>query len=405
MDLKNIILVIKNFSTEQINMLMTKNDYIQYIEKLGYGKSKPTIKIHSADLGSTFNDTANTLNWAKINFENRTSIYARYCENEMMLNKFIKGGFNDQKFWYFDKENTSHECFEYILDDYTRAKSNLFYDNVSGYIITSRMGFKDRFGSVSHFVVGHNEKAALPWATWRYIEEYDNYEWGHYFLDEKNAMKDFFERGIEQSNVDLRDEYRNEMILGDIRSALEYDYTKFEISELINNDEFIKEATDVWYELDRSDVNDFFKEKLDELIVKNNSNLKKLNEDSYIIRTSSSMGTDIGYLHVCNISKEKIISIVENLYFFETGMEIGFDGLLKNEGAIILDSWDGVDFADDLIADYDMEFVWDLPMLYDQNDERMFEPPFEIQPSFNKNEVSTKQIEEETEDKEFQYDM
>lgn len=253
---------------------------------------------------------------------------------------------------------------------------------ISGYTIMNEMEFKDKYGSFSSIVMGHNENAAAPWVTWRYFPEYDNYEYGHYFMSEDKAMKDFFERGLELTSVDLRVEYRNEMIIADIKEALSYEYFDSQIADLMADESFITKAIESWHSIDRSDDNEMLTEKLNRLIVE----MKQISigidpEKTYTIKVTAAMDTESGYLKVKNISKDKIISIAMGVCIFEEQMEIGFDGLLKNAGAEIIHSWDDDTWQllekDEMFSSYDMEFCWDVPMLYDNRGNKMFEYPLD----------------------------
>lgn len=66
----------------------------------------------------------------------------------------------------------------------------------AGYVITDAIHVGD-----TEIVIGEHPKAAAPYVTWLCIKG-DNYFWGHYFMDRKDAMQDLVQRVKNELNFE-----------------------------------------------------------------------------------------------------------------------------------------------------------------------------------------------------------
>lgn len=281
MDIREIFMVIYDYNTEQANYLMDEADIMKHLDgfTLEWSDQIDTIARAKTELlENASREGKEQSDWVDVTFPNYSSIHIRSCENEQELKSLLSGEYNDHKDWYFDKDKTSDNCFDFVVKQ--AAKTPVARPIIAGYKIQDCNEFRDQYGGVSHIVLGHNEKAPAPWVTWRYIEEYDNYEHGHYFANELSARKDFFERSIELAGIDLKEEYQKDGILSDIRTVLEYNYGNEIVDKLMMNTRFTEEAIETWYALDRSALNEALEEELEKIIdfMRNDLEQNYLNE-------------------------------------------------------------------------------------------------------------------------------
>lgn len=77
-----------------------------------------------------------------------------------------------------------------------RPKGGIFIESNQGYEILQSVVFTNSRG----YALGHNPGAVSPYVTWAFYENTDgsrDYNWGHYFSEKENAVKDFAHRAAE----------------------------------------------------------------------------------------------------------------------------------------------------------------------------------------------------------------
>lgn len=122
----------------------------------------------------------------------------------------------------------------------------------AGYEIINSMQLCNQFGTEMEVVMGYKEKAPQPFVTWQYYPGKDSYEWGHYFSSKESAVKDFFERGMNEMGLDMRREYQKENAVADIESALNWHFGEDETQGLLKDEKFMEKAIRKYDNFDHS---------------------------------------------------------------------------------------------------------------------------------------------------------
>lgn len=125
MKITEIVLVTENRKGTEKNCLMTVEDYLEYLD-LDRFDSRKDVADAMLELGRTL---GNENDWSEYYFASNKSVYARFCMDEMQLERFLEGFYNstDQEV-SFDKGMCSEKCLEKLseLCMDTRGNVNIF---------------------------------------------------------------------------------------------------------------------------------------------------------------------------------------------------------------------------------------------------------------------------------------
>ena len=105
MNLNDIVLVTDNNKGTEINMLMTLDDYKEFISIDDMSDMADQMLLLGRTLGEE-NSFAEYYRAANV------TVFARFCKDEVQLGKFLQGLYNDSKNFRFDKEASSPECID-----------------------------------------------------------------------------------------------------------------------------------------------------------------------------------------------------------------------------------------------------------------------------------------------------
>lgn len=129
MKIQDMILVMENIKGKEKNMLMTLQEYKEaylFVSSLSREESAELLK----ELFDTKFSDAGT-GWAECYITANKSYYAKFCSGSDELQCFLRGTYNDDKGFQFDREESSSECLlaleEYNLDINGAAKGNMFH--------------------------------------------------------------------------------------------------------------------------------------------------------------------------------------------------------------------------------------------------------------------------------------
>lgn len=103
MNLNDIILVTDNNKGTEINMLMTLEDYKEFISIDDMSDMADQMLLLGRTLGEE-NSFAEYYRAANV------TVFARFCKDEVQLGKFLQGLYNDSRNFRFDREASSPEC-------------------------------------------------------------------------------------------------------------------------------------------------------------------------------------------------------------------------------------------------------------------------------------------------------
>lgn len=105
MNLNDIILVTENNKGTEINMLMTLEDYKEFISSDDMSDMADQMLLLGRTLGEE-NSFAEYYRAANV------TVFARFCKDEVQLGKFLQGLYNDSRNFRFDREASSQECID-----------------------------------------------------------------------------------------------------------------------------------------------------------------------------------------------------------------------------------------------------------------------------------------------------
>lgn len=225
----------------------------------------------------------------------------------------------------------------------------------ANYEIINSMVLENSFGNPVEIVMGYNEKAPSPYVTWEGRPGDENsFTSGHYFNSKEAALTDFFERGLIETEINLRDKYRDEDALSDIKNALEWNFSKENVNELLDNKSFVEKALRIYYEMDHSRENEALQEALEDLYEKNISETEKVENKKYeLTDTYTEMNGEIplyqiralkdfgdvkagdlgGYIeHEDNLSHEGNAWVYDEAFVFD-------NATVKNSAAVKGNAW------------------------------------------------------------------
>ena len=153
---------------------------------------------------------------------------------------------------------------ESVLKDYMQNPEKAEFGRVGGYQIIGRFEYEKTNGTISCVVLGKNENAPSPYATWTH--DYNGgYSMGHYFATLEAAKKDMADRVSASLEVNMREEYRKENALADIEMVLKDAFSEKQVEALLKNDSFLVNATFQYQLMDHSDENEALQAKMEGL--------------------------------------------------------------------------------------------------------------------------------------------
>lgn len=129
MRIQDMVLVIENTKGNEKNMLMTLKEYKEaylFVSSLSREESAELLK---GLFDTKFSEAGK--GWAECYITANKSYYAKFCSGSDELQCFLRGNYNDDKAFKFDREESSRECMwaleEYNLDVGGGAKGFMFH--------------------------------------------------------------------------------------------------------------------------------------------------------------------------------------------------------------------------------------------------------------------------------------
>ncbi len=108
-DRKDIVMVIENHRGQEVNSLLTFDDFIEK-HMIPYADSYREVAEMTAAMFKAQRDK--TKSWQDWYHAANESFYARLCGSEQELNYFLCGTFNDDRSFKFDAKRSSEGCLE-----------------------------------------------------------------------------------------------------------------------------------------------------------------------------------------------------------------------------------------------------------------------------------------------------
>lgn len=108
MNITDMILVTENHKGSETNSVMDFMDFLEFAVK----ESWLSVKELAEDMATLGRTCGAKEKWMESCFAENTTLFARYCADEKQLEAFLRGGYNTDKEWKFDKRRCSEDCLD-----------------------------------------------------------------------------------------------------------------------------------------------------------------------------------------------------------------------------------------------------------------------------------------------------
>lgn len=109
MEIKDILLITENSKGTEKNLIMTFEDFKQFIFVEKFLKKDELADV-MVELGRT---VGNDKEWSEIYFTANKTVSARYCYDAEQMTRFLQGYYNSsEQSWTFDSDRSSSICIK-----------------------------------------------------------------------------------------------------------------------------------------------------------------------------------------------------------------------------------------------------------------------------------------------------